>query len=72
MSRPDGWGWGLLVVTQRGQAIGHHLVGYVYASGGGLLAIACRRLDRELVRLHGAADPDRVWTFHPDTERLTA
>ena len=60
----DVWGWGMLVVEQRGQQIGQHLAGYLYALGE-TLAVACRQLDRDLVRLHGAADPDRVWSWQP-------
>ncbi len=67
MSRPDAWGWGLLVVEQRGQQTGHHLAGYLYDDDhlAPLLEVACRHIDRELVRLHGAADPDRVWSWTP-------
>ncbi len=64
MSRPDAWGWGLLTVEQRGQTIAHHLAGYLYDDNlGPLLQVACRHIDKELVRLHGAADPDRVWSW---------
>ncbi len=69
--RLDAWGWGLLTVEQRGQTIGHHLAGEIYEfRDGRLLAVVAIHLDRELVRLHGAADTDRVWTFHPNVVNL--
>ncbi len=67
MSRPDGWGWGVLSVEQRGQRILQHLAGWIGRpyDVADILMAAGRHMDRELVRLHGAADQDRAWLWTP-------
>ncbi len=51
--------------------IGQLLAGEIYEfRDGRLLAFTALHLDQELVKLHGAADPERVWTFHPNVVNL--